>query len=122
MSKLPYNPKLKDRAKELRKAGNLSEALLWRHLKNKQLGASFDRQRVIGNYIVDFYCAALKLVIEIDGYTHYFKGDSDKKRDEFLQGLGLTVVRIPDVEVKKNLEGAILYVEHYIKTIKHSRH
>jgi hypothetical protein len=55
---LSYNPKLKDRAKALRKAGNLPEVLLWNKLKNNQLrGLDFDRQKIIGNYVVDFYCA-----------------------------------------------------------------
>ncbi|MGQ4005164.1 DUF559 domain-containing protein [Francisellaceae bacterium CB300] len=58
--KLPYNPKLKQRARELRKAGNLSEVLLWQKIKNRQLlGLDFDRQKIIGNYIVDFYSASL---------------------------------------------------------------
>lgn len=65
---LPYNPKLKDRAKELRKAGILSEVLLWQELKSRKfLNLDFNRQKVIGNYIVDFYCDDLRLVIEIDG-------------------------------------------------------
>ncbi len=55
---LPYNPALKERAKALRRAENLAEVLLWNPLKRKQfLGLDFDRQKIIGNYIVDFYCA-----------------------------------------------------------------
>jgi len=55
---LPFNPALKDRAKTLRKAGILHETLLWLELKSKKLnGLDFDRQKIIGNYIVDFYCA-----------------------------------------------------------------
>jgi len=53
---LPYNPKLRERAKELRKAGNLCEVLLWNQLyKNKFKQYDFDRQKIIGNYIVDFF-------------------------------------------------------------------
>jgi hypothetical protein len=55
---LPYNPNLKERAKQLRQAGNLSEVLFWNQLKNKQFrGFDFDRQKIVGNYIVDFYCS-----------------------------------------------------------------
>jgi hypothetical protein len=55
---LPYNPALCQRARQLRKAGILHEVLLWQRLKNGQLhGLDFDRQKIIGNYIVDFYCA-----------------------------------------------------------------
>ena len=101
---LPYNPKLKDRAKALRKAGNLSEVLLWNQLKSHQFNdLDFDRQKIIGNYIVDFYCAEKQLAIEIDGNSHDDKQEYDAIRDAFLTGLGLTVVHIADVNVKNNL-------------------
>src|SRR5210317_1872752 len=88
--KLPFNPKLKDRAKELRKAGNLSEVLLWNQIKKKQLdGLDFDRQKIIGNYIVDFFCANLGLVIEIDGSSHDSKFQYDTIRHKYLEDLGL---------------------------------
>jgi very-short-patch-repair endonuclease len=65
---IPYNPKLVSLAKQLRNNMTLSEVLLWDELKSKQLlGYEFDRQRPIDNYIVDFYCKDLQLVIEIDG-------------------------------------------------------
>ena len=64
---LAYNSKLKSRARELRNKSTLSEVLLWNELKLKKLGCVFLPQKSIGNYIVDFYCARLKLIIEIDG-------------------------------------------------------
>jgi very-short-patch-repair endonuclease len=65
---IPYNPKLVPLVKKLRKNMTLSKVLLWNELKSKQvLGYDFDRQRPIDNYIVDFYCKDLQLVIEIDG-------------------------------------------------------
>jgi very-short-patch-repair endonuclease len=71
---IPYNPKFKDLAKELRRNMTLSEVLLWNELKQKQMsGYDFDRQRPIGNFIVDFYCKDLFLVIEIDGDTHIYR-------------------------------------------------
>ncbi|MDD3645179.1 MAG: N-6 DNA methylase [Bacteroidales bacterium] len=101
---LPFNPDLKERAKALRKAGNLSEVLFWNQVKNKQFkNFDFDRQKVIGNYIVDFYCSNCNVVIEIDGSSHDEKQEYDAKRDAYLQSLGLTVIHIPDIEVKKNL-------------------
>ena len=70
-NELPFNPDLKERAKELRKAGNLSEVLFWNQVKNEQFsGLDFDRQKIIGDYIVDFYCKNLGLVIEIEGESH----------------------------------------------------
>ena len=77
---LPYNPALKDRARALRKAGFLHEALLWNQLKSKKFnGLDFDRQKIIGNYIVDFYCAEKAVVIEVDGSFHNNKQDEDAK-------------------------------------------
>jgi len=109
---LPFNPELKERAKELRKAGNLSEVLLWQQLKNKQLlGLDFDRQKIIGNYIVDLYCKNLGVVIEIDGASHNDKIEYDKVRDEYLKSLGLRVIHISDLDVKKNLEGVMAYLK-----------
>ncbi|PSJ71412.1 hypothetical protein C7N43_39465 [Sphingobacteriales bacterium UPWRP_1] len=106
--RLPYNPKLKERARELRKAGNLSEVLLWNQVKNKQFrGFDFDRQKIIGNYIVDFYTANCNVVIEIDGSSHDDKQEYDAIRDAYLESLGLTVIHIPDIEVKKNLKAVM---------------
>ena len=110
-SDLPQNENPKQRAKELRRAGNLSEALLWTRIKNGQInGLDFDRQKVIGNYIVDFYCAEKKIVIEIDGQSHDYKIDYDKKRDEFLEGLGLTVIHLLDCDVRKRIHDMAEYL------------
>ena len=64
---IPYNPKLKDLARKLRKESTLSETLLWKQIKNKSLGVEFHRQVPLDNFIVDFYCHELMLAIEIDG-------------------------------------------------------
>lgn len=94
---LPFNPKLKQRAKELRKAGILHEALLWNQLKKKQLnGLDFDRQKIIGNYIVDFFCAEKAVVIEADGASHQGREDYDDERDAYLTGLELAVAFLRD--------------------------
>jgi len=92
---LPANSELRQRAKELRKAGILSEVLMWQQLHKKKFkGYDFDRQKIIGSYIVDFYCTNCHVVIEIDGKSHDSKAEYDNERDAFLQGLGLTVIRI----------------------------
>jgi very-short-patch-repair endonuclease len=112
--KLPYNPKLKERARELRKAGNLSEVLFWKQVRNKQFkGFDFDRQKIIGNYIVDFYCANCNVVIEIDGSSHDEKMEYDAKRDAYLKSLGLTVIHIPVVDVMKNMDAVMsMLIDH----------
>ena len=105
---LPYNPTLKEKSRELRKAGNLSEVLLWQQIKNKQFNnLDFDRQKIIGNYIVYFYCASKNIVIEIDGISHDEKQKYDETRDNYLKSLGLEVIHILDIDVYKNLDGVI---------------
>ncbi|MBW6508775.1 MAG: DUF559 domain-containing protein [Desulfuromonadales bacterium] len=105
---LPYNPALRERARELRKAGMLHEVLLWQHLKKKQLlGLDFDRQKIIGNYIVDFFCAGASLVIEIDGSSHEDKAEYDQERDAYLEGLGLRVLHIRAKDVLQNLDAVM---------------
>ena len=105
---LPYNPKLKERARELRKAGNLSEVLLWQRLNKKQFkGFDFDRQKIIGNYIVDFYCGNCNVVIEVDGSSHIDKVEYDKERDRYLESLDLTVIHIPAKDVLQRLDSVL---------------
>jgi very-short-patch-repair endonuclease len=112
---LPYNPALKERAKALRKAGNLAEVLLWQQLKNnKLLGLDFDRQKIIGNYIVDFYCASEDLVIEVDGSSHDNKEEYDAQRDAFLEGLNLKVIHITDRDVKTKLDEVMQFLNYEI--------
>src|SRR5690606_5235398 len=105
---LPYNPKLKERARELRKAGNLPEVLFWNEVKNRQFkGFDFDRQKIIGNYIVDFYCANCQVVIEIDGSSHDDKVEYDAERDSYLESLGLTVIHLPANDVLRQMSSVM---------------
>ena len=116
-NELPYNPNLKQKARELRKARNLSEVLLWKQIKNKQLlGLDFDRQKIIGDYIVDFYCKNLGVVIEIDGLSHDGKIEYDARRDEYFKGLGLKIIHLSDLDVKKNLEGVVDFLKNKLNT------
>ena len=117
---LPYNQSLKERAKELRKAGSLPEALLWKEIKNKQLnGLDFDRQKVIGNYIVDFFCASKFLVIEIDDKTHDFKEEYDKARDDYLKSLNLTVIHITAKDVLENPHAVYTWLSNHPVASRH---
>ena len=104
MKKLPANPKLKEKATDLRRHSTLSEVLLWNKLKNKHFfGLDFDRQKIIGNYIVDIYCPALELVIEIDGASHDWKSEYDLIRNDYLIGLGLRILHIDDKDIKRDI-------------------
>jgi very-short-patch-repair endonuclease len=110
-----YNPELKQRARELRKQGVLSEVLLWNQLKGKKLhGYQFMRQKPIGAYIVDFYCSKLGLVIEIDGESHSGKFDYDMRRQQFLESMGLAVLRFNDTEVKKDMDNVMMAIDGWI--------
>ena len=111
---LPYNPKLREHAKSLRNAGMLHEAVFWNQIKSKKLnGFDFDRQKIIGNYIVDFYCAEKSVVIEIDGYSHQTKEKYDTQREIFLQNLGLNIIHLTVTDVLKNMNGVIEFLQNH---------
>ncbi len=112
---LPKNVELKERAKTLRQARNLPEVLFWMQVtKGGFHQIDFDRQIVIGNYIVDFYIKSLWLVIEIDGASHNNKEEYDFKREEFLKSLGLKVYRITVNDILKNMYNTKLGLENFI--------
>lgn len=106
--KLHYKKYLRPYSQKLRKAGNLSEVLLWNELKRDKLGYRFLRQRPIGKFIVDFYCHSLNLVIEIDGRaSHDYKLEEDKLRQRELESLGIRIIRFTDSNVRYNLESVV---------------
>ena len=104
----PYSNKkeFKQLRKELRLQKTKAEELLWAYLRKKKTGFKFRRQYNIGNYIVDFFCHAAQLVVELDGFVHedddVFK--NDKNRQNNLEALGLKVLRFTNQQVYKNLE------------------
>ncbi|MCH7733073.1 MAG: endonuclease domain-containing protein [Candidatus Marinimicrobia bacterium] len=114
--KIHYNPKLKQLARNLRNNSTLSEVLLWIQLKGRQrMGYQFSRQKPIGNYIVDFYSSKLKLVIEVDGESHYKKEKKDAEKQEFLESIGLVVLRFDDNQVKQDLDGVLTVIDNWIE-------
>lgn len=109
-----YNKKLKPNAQSLRKNMTEEERILWYQFL-RMLSIHFYRQRVIGNYIVDFYCPKAKLVIELDGSQHYSEDGLayDARRDTYLRENGLTILRVSNLEIRKNLSGvADLILQH----------
>ena len=115
---LPANPELSGHARKNRKAGNMAEIVFWLQVHRKLFHElDFDRQKVIGNYIVDFYVKSLGLVVEIDGGFHNEKLDYDARRDEFLEGLGLNVFRTTDYDVLQHVNLVLEDLEDYI--VKH---
>ena len=115
--KIYYNPILKHRSQNLRKNSTLSEILLWQHLKSRKMkGYQFMRQKPINNYIVDFYCSKLQLIIEVDGETHLYDGaqEKDEIRQNKLESLGLQFLRFDDLLVKQNIEAVVISIEEWI--------
>lgn len=107
---LSYNKKLKRYSRELRRNMTDAENLLWSKIKNKQLkGYQFYRQKIIDNYIADFYCPKANMIIEIDGGQHYSTEGKrgDEIRDNYMASLGLKILRFSDREVFENLKGVI---------------
>ena len=107
---LKYNPHLKSKARQLRKTLTDSERALWSHLRGKQLaGVQFYRQKPIGNYILDFFAPKAKLAIEVDGSQHFeaSHAQQDRERDEYLEGLGLVVLRFNSRQVLKETEAVL---------------
>jgi very-short-patch-repair endonuclease len=115
---VPYkhNPKLTDKAKTLRKNMTKEERHLWYDFL-KTYPVRFLRQKVIDNYIVDFYCATAKLVIELDGSQHYEEKGllRDIIRTERIEAYGLTLIRIPNNEIVRNFKGVCEYIDGHVK-------
>ncbi len=100
-----YNKNLKNNAQKLRRKMTKEESHLWYDFL-KKLPATINRQKIIGNYIVDFYCAKAKTAIELDGSQHYDKEGRSKdiKRDDYLKKQGIKVLRYSNYDVNKHFE------------------
>lgn len=102
---IPKNLQLSEYARKNRKAGNLAEIVFWLQVHKKSFHKlDFDRQKIIGNYIVDFYVKKIGLAVEIDGGSHNEKMDYDAKRDKFLEGLGIKVFHTTDYDVLQHVD------------------
>ncbi|PID86397.1 hypothetical protein CSB08_00225 [Candidatus Gracilibacteria bacterium] len=120
MGKFLYNKSdLTKTRKSLRNNQTQPEKIFWDRVKTKQFfGLKFRRQYSVGRYIIDFYCKDLKLVIEIDGDSHFSEEAKlyDEERTRFLEATGLKVERFTNKEVMENIEGILQYLEEkYIK-------
>jgi very-short-patch-repair endonuclease len=117
---IPYNPRLKKYARKLRKAYVLSEVILWKEIKKKSFGVEFHRQVPIDNYIVDFYCHELMLVIEIDGSIHELEDVrlNDMERQNKLESFGIKFIRFEGFDVKNNLEFVLRDLRAKVEELK----
>ena len=99
------DPAHRDRRKALRKDATPAEVVLWQIMRKRGVGGyKFRRQQGIGPYILDFYCAELRLCVELDGHSHWMKNEYDLKRTHYLNSLGITVVRFPNDHVMSHVE------------------
>lgn len=102
------------RRKELRKSLTLQELKLWFYLKSNKQGVKFRRQHGIGPYIADFYCKEKSLIIELDGSEHLKEKEYDKERDDYVETLGIKVLRFWNDEIDKNMEGVLKKIRDQI--------
>lgn len=103
--------KIKPLARELRNAPTPAEARLWRYLRRKQAdGWRFRQQHVFDRFIVDFYCPAARLVIEVDGVMHEQRREYDALRTEYLESIGLRVIRFQNEDVFQNIDGVMAVI------------
>ncbi len=111
-----HNKNLVPFAKELRKNMTKEERHLWYDFL-REYPIRFTRQKVLGKYIADFYCAKASLVIELDGSQHYEDIGlvSDAKRTAYLEGYGIKVIRISNLDVLKNFEGVCVFIDNEVK-------
>ena len=111
-----HNKQLVPLAKELRKEMTKEERHLWYDFL-QTYPVRFSRQKILGKYIVDFYSAAAKLVIELDGSQHYEADhlEKDAERTAFLEGYGVTVLRIPNNEVFSNFRGVCEHIDTAVR-------
>ena len=111
-----YNPEVLQNSRNLRKNMTKEERRLWYSFL-RDYPIRFQRQKIIGYYIVDFYCARAKLVVELDGSQHYDEEEmrQDRMRTAYLEQFGLKVVRIPNNEVNQNLDGVCEYIDRLVR-------
>jgi very-short-patch-repair endonuclease len=102
------DPLMLSHSRQLRRDQTPAENILWKYLRNRQLGGhKFRRQMVLGKFIVDFFCSESQLVIEVDGDTHSGREGYDTQREAWLKAQGLTVIRFTNKDVAENLEAVL---------------
>lgn len=111
-----HNQEIVSIAKMLRKHMTKEEKRLWYDFL-RTYPIRFSRQKVLGKYIVDFYCAAAKLIIELDGSGHFTEEGKryDAERTAFLEAYGLKVVRVSNTEIHQNFRGVCEYIDHFVE-------
>ena len=119
---LPHVPDWKrrntDRARTLRREATPAERLLWQHLARSQTGAKFSRQMPVGPFFADFLCRELKLVVELDGFSHDLRPEADAGRDAWMVRQGYRVLRFTNQDVLENAEGVFKAISEAVQGLK----
>ena len=120
---IPYRSDLVEKARQLRNSATPGEKRLWKYISRKQiLGYDFDRQTPIDNYIVDFCCKELKLVIELDGRYHDFKVEYDERRQKRIESHGVQFIRFTEKEIIEDIDPILEEIRYWVtervKTMK----
>ncbi|UAB78683.1 endonuclease domain-containing protein [Erythrobacter sp. SCSIO 43205] len=115
-----WRPRNTNRARTLRREATPAERILWEHLSRSQQGAKFSRQMPVGPYYADFLCRELKLVIELDGYSHDVAPERDVVRDQWMKAEGYIVLRFTNADVHENIEGVIKTIRLKIEEMRGS--
>jgi BirA family biotin operon repressor/biotin-[acetyl-CoA-carboxylase] ligase len=106
-----FKPRNTERARALRREATPAERLLWRYLARGQLGAKFSRQMPVGPYFADFLCRELRMIVELDGFSHEMRQEADAARTLAIEALGYRVLRFTNADVLGNVEGVALALQ-----------
>ena len=101
-----------------------AERILWSKLRQRQvLGHKFRRQYSVGRFVLDFYSAALKLAIEVDGESHLRPGarEFDRERDTYIEGFGIRFLRFTTTDVRRNLNGVVTRIYEAVEQMRGTR-
>lgn len=113
-----WKPRNTSRTRSLRQQATPAERALWAYLARSQLGAKFSRQMQVGTFFADFLCRELKLVVELDGFSHDLRPEKDAARDSWFIAQGYCVLRFANADVLENAEGVALAIRLEVERLR----
>ena len=113
-----WKPRNTERARALRREATPAERALWLFLARSQTGAKFSRQMPVGPWFADFLCRELRLVVELDGFSHDVAPDRDVRRDAWMAREGFTVLRFTNADVRDNIEGVVAAIRLEVERLR----
>ena len=113
-----WKPRDTARARTLRREATPAERALWEHLSRSQTGAKFSRQMPVGPFFADFLCRELRLVVELDGFSHDAAPERDARRDAWMAREAFTVLRFTNADVRGNIEGVVTAIRLEVERLR----